>query len=433
MMRQAESLLKDDPDAAHRLCMEVLRHKPDSLAANTMAGVINHKADRPGAALAYFERVTQLAPHKPEGWNNLGTVYHELRLPIRAREHFMRAWELRKDDWYAANVGATYVETGDYKTALSWVKKALAINPECTNALTNAAFVHLGAGNWSEGWRCWRASKGTKHRKWLDFGAPEWDGKRTGKLVLYGEQGIGDEVMFGSCVHDALELADEVHLECDPRLEGLFRRSFPGAVVHGTRRMDRPWADAVRFDAQASTADLPEFFRPTRESCPRVAYLTPDPERVIMWRALFRSWGKPVVGLCWSGGKWSSQQRKRDVGLEAFRPLIERRDAVYVSLQYKDPSAEIEACGLPVRVFGAAMSDDFDDTAALVAALDDMVGIHTTVHHLRGAMGMASTILVPHLPLWNYATGDALPWYRSQVFHRQRESEAWVDCIRRLV
>lgn len=432
MLLQAESLMEKDPDEAYRICLNVLREHPVSLAALTMAGVINHKADRPGVALALFEKVVGLAPHRPEGWNNVGTAYHDLKHHLRAREAFMRAWELKHEARYAANIATTYMETGDFETSMMWTGRALELDPDCVMAKVNAAFVHLASGDWRQGWKLWRASKGTKHRKWLDFGAKEWDGERTGTIVLYGEQGLGDEIMFASCVPDVVEMADKVHLECDQRLEVLFRRSFPKVEVHGTRKLDKPWLDELDIDAQASTADLPEFFRPTKESCPKLPYLVPDPDKVTMWRALFQSWGKPVIGLCWSGGTWSSQSKKRHMGLEAFRPLIEKRDAVYVSLQYKNPKDEVRETGLPVRVFGEPSSADVDDIAAMVAAMDDVIGIHTTIHHLRGAMGLPSTILVPHLPLWNYASGDRLPWYREQVFHRQRENESWVDCVRRL-
>ncbi len=105
----------------------------------------------------------------------------------------------------------------------------------------------------------------------------------------------------------------------------------------------------------------------------------------------------------------------------------------FVSLQYNDPTEELEKTGLPVKhIARAVQSPDYDDTAAFVAELDNIIGVHTTIHHVAGAMGKKSTILVPSRPLWNYAIGDSLPWYKSQVFHRQRKDESWKDCIRRL-
>ena len=174
------------------------------------------------------------------------------------------------------------------------------------------------------------------------------------------------------------------------------------------------------------------LFRPSPDSCPRTPYLTADPERRIMWRALFDSWKKPVIGICWSGGRPASQKFKRRMGLEAFRPLIESRDAIFVSLQYEDPTEEINATGLPVRVLGPAMSADYDDMAAMVMEMDHIVGIHTTAHHLAGALGKASTVLVPHNPMYLYAQGDRAPWYANNVYFRQKSGENWTQTMRRL-
>jgi ADP-heptose:LPS heptosyltransferase len=121
------------------------------------------------------------------------------------------------------------------------------------------------------------------------------------------------------------------------------------------------------------------------------------------------------------------------MGLEAFRPLITKTDAIFVSLQYTDATEEISQTGLPVRhIHRAVQSPDFDDTAAFVAELDKIVGIHTTIHHLAGALGKSSLVLVPSKPMWNYAHGDYMPWYRDQKYFRQKPNEKWIDCVKRI-
>jgi ADP-heptose:LPS heptosyltransferase len=119
------------------------------------------------------------------------------------------------------------------------------------------------------------------------------------------------------------------------------------------------------------------------------------------------------------------------MGLEAFRPLIETVDAVYVSLQYTDATDEIIESGLPVREFlRATRTPDYDDTAGLVAALDYVVGIHTSVHHLAGALGVPATIMVPHAPMWAY--GIDMHWYKSKLC-RQKSGEEWKQTVKRWV
>jgi hypothetical protein len=424
----AHDLADSDPDAAYGLCSEILREEPDNAPALYIAACILCKADKQGLALPMFERAARIND-KAEAWNGVGTALHELHKPQEARAAFRRAWERDEKPLYLVNIGVTYADEGNHVEALKWIRKAERMEPGLPNIPAAAAFSELATGDWANGWKHYNQTLGGKFRKKLDFGGKDWEGEKTGTLVLYGEQGLGDEIMYASCIEDCRPLAEKIIIECDSRLESLYKRSFPWAEVHGTRRNERPWLQGC--DAQASVGTLPSLFRPSPESCPRTPYLKADPERRLMWRALFDSYKKPVIGIAWSGGKITSQLGKRTIGLNAFRPYIESRDAVFVSLQYKDPTEEIEQTGLPVRRFSATMSDNYDDAAALIAELDGMVGIHTTAHHIRGAMGMNSTVLVPHAPLWNYCHGDRMPWYAGQVYHRQRKDERWIDCVRR--
>jgi hypothetical protein len=173
--------------------------------------------------------------------------------------------------------------------------------------------------------------------------------------VVYGEQGLGDEIMYASCLPDVMQDCNVI-VECDPRLEGLFRRSFPQASVYGTRRKQAvAWPSKHTFDANCAIGRLPMFYRPSPTSCPGTAYLIADTERRVQWRALFDSLGpKPKVGLCWTGGRRNTYAKERAVGLESLRPLIESIEADWISLQYKDPTSEIEKSGLPIRHFARA-------------------------------------------------------------------------------
>jgi hypothetical protein len=245
--------------------------------------------------------------------------------------------------------------------------------------------------------------------------------------------------MMSSCIPDAARDVGKVVLECDSRLAGLFKRSFPGVDVYGTRRIksvERP--EKYTVDAGAAIGSLPLFYRPTPESCPGTPYLVADPERRLQWRALLDSLGrKPKIGICWSGGKKWTNAAGRSMGLEAFRPLMEALDAEWISLQYKDPQQEIAATGLPVRHWPhGATTSDYDDTAALVSELDMVIGVHTACHHLAGALGVPTIVLVPEKSLWiwavNGSTEQSVPWYRSAKKFQQKSKEPWHETTRRL-
>lgn len=425
-----QELAKTDPDEVVRRCVSLLDDNPnDSLALFLMAQVYA-EAEKFGMSANLFRRVCDLRPEKSEGWNNLGMALEGMKRHDEAMTMFRKAWQMDRRANYASNIGNCYLSQQDHAKALDWALKANKIDPNAGRAVIGMASLALN--DWAAGWDHYEATLGGKFRKETQYqNEPRWDGTPGKTLIVYGEQGIGDEIMYASCVPDVAE-QNRVVLECDRRLEGLFRRSFPQVDVYGTRREGADWLESYEFDARCSVGTLPKHFRRSREAFPGAPYLVADPERRVQWRALFDSWGKrPKIGIAWSGGSKHNQWKARAIGLEAMRPLIEAVDADWVSLQYKDPTEEIAACGLPVKHFKrATLTDDYDDTAGLVAELDMVVGVHTSVHHLAGALGVPGLILVPEHTLWLYA--NEFPWYSSAKLFKQKPGETWTATVERL-
>jgi cytochrome c-type biogenesis protein CcmH/NrfG len=428
--RELQGLIESDPDEVARQSILLLDKNPDDALALFLLASVYARSERFGLALTLFQRVAGIRPDRAEAWNNVGMALQGLHRSEEARAAFLKAKKLDpKAPGYPANVALTFMEQRDYRKALEWCAKAFEIEPNHKGAMTTYGMSNLALGNWSEGWPAMSSAIGGKFRKEVVFGDEgRWDGSEGKTVVIYGEQGLGDEIMYASCVPDAQKRCKKVIVECDPRLQGLFQRSFPAVPVYGTRRQSEiTWPTLHEIDARCAIGQLPEFFRLNGEF-PGTPYLTADPERRVQWRALFDSWGKkPKIGLCWSGGSKHNNPESRAVGLETFRPLIEGFDADYVSLQYQDPGEEIAKSGLPVKRYPrATLTDDYDDTAGLVAELDLVVGPHTSVHHLAGALGVKSLILVPEKTIWLYA-GESLPWYGTATLLKQKGT--WADTM----
>lgn len=426
-----QTLAQTDPDQAARECVALLDKNPDDSLALFLMGQIHAEAEHFGMAKNLFQRVVDLRPEKSEGWNNLGMALEGMKRHADAMTMFRKAWSIEKRASYASNIGNCYLSTQEYEKAVEWANRALGVDKNCNAARAVVGISSLALNDWATGWDNYEATLGGKFRKETQYQEEgRWDGTPGQNLIVYGEQGIGDEVMYASCINDVAK-ENSVVLECDPRLEGLFRRSFPHIDVYGTRREAVDWLDKYEFDARCSVGTLPKYFRRSKDAFPGTPYLIADPERRIQWRALFDSYKRPVIGICWSGGSKHNQWQARAIGLEAFRPLIESVDATFVSLQYKDPTEEIAASGLPVKHFKRATeTTDYDDTAAMVAELDVVIGVHTSVHHLAGALGKRGIILVPDKTLWLYA--NEFPWYASAELFRKRASESWTQTIERL-
>lgn len=431
-LKLATQIYIDEPDAAHGLCVEILNDEPNNVFALFLIGSIYSSAERYGLAHAMFSRVCEIEPKRFEAWSNLGMVLSGMGKNVESRAAFNRALTLKKTAGVYGNLALSFSEEGERHRAIEYANKGLALEPNHVGCKSTLAFANLGLGNWAEGWSDYRFTLGGKFRKVVSYGdEPLWNGDKGKKVIFYGEQGLGDEIMYASCIPDAINDCKQVVIDCDSRLEGLFSRSFPQAEVHGTRREDELEWDATA-DASCPIGQLPYWYRKQPADCPAVPYLVADPERVLQWKSLFKSYGKPVIGICWSGGSKHNYPKRRHMGLEAFRPLIQAVDAVYVSLQYTDATDEIAEAGLPVKEFlRATRTPDYDDTAGLVAALDYVVGIHTTVHHLAGALGVPATIMVPAKSSWIYAQ-EKVHWYASKL-HRQKSGEEWKSTVERWV
>lgn len=318
---------------------------------------------------------------------------------------------------------AMLVQKGDWGRALPMCRKAYAFKDKAKTR-ANLGLALLATGQWKEGWPLYDAIIGfDKSRRKMQYrDEPTWDGEKGKSVVIYEEQGIGDVISFASMVPDAIQDCKEVVLDVHPKLEGLFRRSFPQATVYGSiTGLGEDWRGKHQIDASVSIGGLGKLYRPSPEACPGTPYLKADPERVTMWKALFEKEKRPVIGVAWSGGLEHTGARHRVWGLDELLPIFKSVDAVWVSLQYKDASKEIEAfrakhpeIDLRQYKFGT-LTQDYDDTAALVEALDLVVCMQTAVGHLAGALGKEAWVFVNKHSQWRYGpnTQTTLPWYKS--------------------
>ncbi len=363
---------------------------------------------------------TQLEPNTPIPWINLGHCAAELWLVEEAESHYQKALVLSKTQENQLscllNLGALYVDNGLFERGEAITREILKIDSTHSKALSNLGICKLARRDWS-GWVDYHRLIGTPYRTKVQYkNEPEWDGSPGKTVVLYAEQGLGDEISFASMIPDAVQIARKVIFDCDGRLANLFRRSFPDVTVYGTRVKDEKWAKEDReFDCSLPVGQLGEFFRTTDDSFPGTPYLKACPIRTAMWKS---QWTKPTIGIAWSGGVSRTNARNRRLSLKDLAPLFEL-DAHFVSLQYRDASEEIRGTKV-VQYPWATLTDDYDDTAALVASLDCVITMQTAVAHTAGALGVPVTVLVPRGTSWRYGTeGNTIPWYRSmKVIHQ---------------
>lgn len=412
---------------------------PDTPRALVVAQKIYFKMRKMSVAYQFARRLADVDPRNSYAWSNLGMLEEQLYRFDNAERYFRKAEQLATDSESLypiyLNWGCMLVSSGRWDDAEVMARKALSLNPDSAKAKANLGLALLAKGEWKEGWPLYDAIIGfdKSRRKNQYAGEPVWDGSKDKRIVIYGEQGLGDEISFSSMIPDAIKVSKSVVIDCTDKLAGLFRRSFPEAKVYGTRwERGLGWdKQDQEIDASVSVGGLGKLFRPDPKACPGKPWLVPDPDRVDMWKALFAKQEKTVIGVAWSGGVAWTGDRNRKFDLEELLPIFKSVDAVWVSLEYKDASREIEAfrtkhpeVDLRQYPFGT-LTQDYDDTAAMVAALDHVVSMQTSVIHLCGAIGKSCYCFVNKHGQWRYGTTeDRIPWYGDAV-HLYRNVNGW--------
>lgn len=404
----------------------------------------------------------------------LGTVYQSMDCFGEAY-HFNRlAAEKKPVTQLCNNVALPLIELGRHDEAEAWLRKALKRDPGNAEAMSNMAvlmmresrpqearqwaeralstpglsedgkraalenrgYACLALQDWAPGWEGYEAMIGRKWRPNLYPDIPYWQGETGKRILVSGEQGLGDEISFASILPDAMK-DNEIVLDCDARLEGLFARSFPELEVHGDR-FDKNAGWRSGFDAHCLIGSLAKRYRPSAESFPGRPFIVADPERRQQWRVLLDGLPGKKVGIAWTGGLPSTFRSRRSLNLETLAPILKTPGVSWISLQYLDPTEEIAAFqakhGVPIKHWRrAAEAHNYDETAALVAELDLVICVTTSVVHLAGGLGVPCWTMVPNKPRWFYGMiGDKTPWYESVRLFRQADRWRPEDIAREL-
>lgn len=398
-------------------------------------------ADRvPEAEIELLETLTGRLPDNAPALAALGQLRIRGRFDAApALDALTRALALghRDADTLAAQ-GVALHELGRFDEALQAFDAARAADATHVVARFHRAITLLTLGRFAEAWPDYELRLLSEDRPRRDFAFALWQGEPLdGETVLvHAEQGIGDEILFASCLPEVIAAAGRCVVDCAPKLAPVFARSFPAAVVHGGRQTDPvDWALALGIDVQVPIGSLPLWLRTRADAFPRHdGYLKADPVKIARWRERLAALGPGAkIGLSWRGGTARTRAERRSIPLAELAPLLREPGRHFVSLQYgAEARGEVERfaaeSGLRVHHWPEAI-DDYDETAALLCALDGVVSVCTAVVHLAGALGCRVWVATPRVPEWRYgAEGERMPWYPSVRLIRQR-TDSWAPVV----
>ena len=415
--------------------------EPNLGAAMVNLGAALMAQDRAREAEAVLRRALELNPRSPKARLRLS---ESLRDQDRLEEMRLELEELRRIDPdnpdLHLNLGilAQDVER-DMPAALAHFRKAQSLAPQHAGTFLNEALLRLMNGEFtSEAWELYESRKRIPDRVdgYTKVALPEWNGARVapGELLVYGEQGLGDEIMFASMLPQALALAPRLRFAAQPRLCGLFARSFPEAqVVPWDRDLGGPDLGAAKF--AVAIGSLCRFFRHSPQDFPRHAgYLRPDSALLEVARARLAALGPGLrIGLSWRGGVPLTWRSRRSLQLADLTRVLQRPGCRWINLQYGDVGPEIEHFAAESGIRIERLHDathDFEEAAALVGALDLVLSVCNTTVHLGGALGRPVWVMAPYTPDWRYGIANSrMPWYPEVELLRQRRHGDWASVL----
>ncbi|MDX2222988.1 MAG: tetratricopeptide repeat-containing glycosyltransferase family protein, partial [Rhodospirillaceae bacterium] len=386
------------------------------------------EAKRPADAHAALTKAARIAPADAAVRIALADSCADLDQPKAALDHITAALKIEPTSTIAhTHHGSLLSEAGDHRAALAAYERALAIDPTHVSAIVNRGLTRLKLGELADGWADYarRADDPNFRAKRPPKPIPRWTGEDlTGRAILvYGDQGLGDEILYAAMIPALARKAGRVTLECEPRLVNLFARAFPTVTVMPAPPLGAP-QDLGGFACHASLIDLGRHLRTSWSAFPnRRAVLTADPQAVTAQRAALDAAlgpGRPRIGISWTSAN-PSAGRDKTIPLEAWRPIINHPGVAFVNLQYGDTAADVAAAKahLGVDILDDAAFDrreDIDALAARIAALDLVVTVSNTTAHLSAALGVPTWVLTPRGKggLWYWFDhGDFSPWYPS--------------------
>ena len=477
-----------DPELALKLYKRALDLDPGNEEIYLNLGLLAWRIEKFELAETFFRLMLQINPSSINGINNLGCTLRDqgkfeeaveiLRAGIYANPESSLLWgaigtvmmeQCRSDEalqfHFEAerldphlgriqhNLGYTYTVHGDAQKALEHHTRAMELGgfPPYEKAIAEyaRALALVAVGRLEEGWEAYKVMHTPQYKNGTQYliDLKEWqEGEELwGKdLLLMGEQGLGDEVLFMSMAKDIREKLvgpdAKIGASCEPRLVPLFERSFPeleiiphaSKKVHGGNlRAPQPESGELNFDHWMRMSTPLRMLRNTPESFeqPKEGFLKADPARVEHWRNTLNELGPGLkVGLLWKSRLMTSDRRKHFAVFDLWKPLLETPGVTWINMQYGDTEEEQayarEKLGLNlVNLPGIDMMNDLDDVAALGSALDITIGPSNANLNIIAAAGGQVWLLIAASSWVLLGQGKSI-WYPNQrTFAAQRTGE----------
>ena len=417
---------------------EAIELNPKYAEAHYNLGFVNQELGKNQEAVSCYQRAIELNPESAESQYNLGIVYQELGKYQEAASAYQKAIQI--DFKYIKahnNLGLVYKELGKYQEAVSCYQRAIELNPEYIEALYNIGRVQLATGDYENGWIGHEYRNNGMKEVYELLGIKDkklWNGKKfEGTLIVHGEQGIGDEILYSSMFPDLVNYHDNLIITTDGRLIPIMQRSFP--KVNFTNRYNDDLSNKNNSSTHILAGSLGRIFRNSLNDFnkDKHQWLVPSPKQCDKFKNSLSSSKKYKVGISWrSSGLKSSE---RSIALTQLASIFPEQYFEIINLEYGDIRFEknmLEKKRKRKLIYFEDLDykNDLEGLAALIKNCDLIVSVANAIAHLSGAIGMQTLVLVPNEPQWYWHSENRESiWYPNTQLFRKTTKDEWADVL----
>ncbi|MDB2476136.1 tetratricopeptide repeat protein, partial [Paracoccaceae bacterium] len=421
-------------------CKKAIEIKPDYANAYNNLGLAYADLGDANAAIIFYENSLSIYPDAPECHNNLGLALSYQGHFEQAIERYKQAISLKEDySEVYSNLGTTLHSCGRLPEAFDAFEKSISLTPYDAEVHHNYSLALLAGEQFRKGFELteWRFQTKKRLGHYLDSTKPSWKGESQQRVLVWGEQGIGDEIMFSSMVPELCKNCSEVIIRCDDRLIPLFQRSFPMISKYYGRDEIVP---EDLYDFHIPSGSLACFYRHSIKSFQNASsgFLECDRQRQEHFRdQLLSGTNKQLIGLSWKTKSTLKNAQDRNINLSDLAKKLDSPNSVLINLQYGEVDDEISALKSEFGIDVVQLSDldvmnDIDGLAALISACDRVVSTTNVTVHLAGALGKDVTVLLPYAPRWIWGSGNKSFWYNSAQPVKQKAYGDWESVLETL-
>ena len=405
--------------------------KPSYVDAYSNMGEALQANGRFKEAIKSCQQAIKIDPNFSGAYYNLGNSLVDVGQIKEALDCYNKAIKIKPNYPEAfLNMGNALRDMGELDSSLKFFKHAIKIKPDYSDAYYNESLIHLYKKNFKKGWSKyeWRLDRLEYTFDLQKSEKARWKESKKGRVLLWPEQGIGDEVMFSSIIPELYKKTDKLLVQADERLIPLFKRSFSKDIEFYS---SNKCIDENDYDYHIPYGSLPEYFRQTIESFENSSkgwLQASDLKTKDLRSKLLLEDNQNLIGISWHSTAKRIGLQKRSMSLNHLAKSLYSKNVRLISLQYGDVDNEIEnlfaETGIKViQVKDINNMNDIDDLAALINACDKVVSIDNSTAHLAGALGKDTQVILPYSCDWRW--GEALEksyWYSSLKLYRQSQN-----------